>query len=65
MPDKFICDCGYSSETYAENCPMCGALMMTIDSDFEDVDDMQGEKYEDSSDESEEEVPTAHHRKTA
>jgi len=50
MPDRFICDCGYSSEAFAESCPMCGAMMMTIDGD-DDVDDPKlAEKYDDSND---------------
>lgn len=63
MPDKFICDCGFSSETFAENCPMCGALMMTIDGEFEDPDDAANDKYDEE--DSEDEAPSVAHRKAA
>ncbi len=66
MPDKYICDCGYSSESYAESCPMCGAMMMTIDSD----DDLEAgpsvaEKYDDDEEEADSEMPSAPQRKAA
>ena len=49
MPDKYVCDCGFTSETYAEKCPLCGEKIMKLD-EFEDVDEDRGiEKYADES----------------
>ena len=47
MPDKYVCDCGFSSYDFIEYCPECGELIMAIDSEVDDSDTMHGpEKYE-------------------
>ncbi|MCX6811023.1 MAG: hypothetical protein NTY30_04840 [Candidatus Berkelbacteria bacterium] len=66
MPDKYICDCGYSSEAFAENCPMCGAMMMTIDGEDDVEDPKSAEKYDDDDvDEADPEISAVSQRKTA
>lgn len=43
--DKYVCDCGYTTQEYVEKCPECGAAIMKLD-EFEDSDDDQViEKY--------------------
>lgn len=45
MPDKYVCDCGFTTENYIEKCPECGATIIKLD-EFEDLDDERGvEKY--------------------
>lgn len=63
MPDRFICDCGYSSESFSENCPMCGAMMMTIDGDPDELEIPKAERYDDA--EEDEEVSAMPQRKAA
>lgn len=67
MPDRFICDCGYSSEAFAESCPMCGAMMMTIDGEDDELETVgHAEKYsEETEDGDNEEVSAMPQRKAA
>ena len=46
MPDKYVCDCGFTSETYVEKCPVCGEKIMKLD-EFDDPEEGLGvEKYD-------------------
>lgn len=67
MPDKYICDCGFSSPDFIENCPECGSLIMAIDADADDAEGLHGpEKYSDDPDDGDtEEVPAMSQRKAA
>ncbi|MEI6144409.1 MAG: hypothetical protein WCP91_02330 [Candidatus Berkelbacteria bacterium] len=68
MPDKYVCDCGFSSYNFVEYCPECGELIMAIDSEVDDPDVMHGpEKYEEKSDDDgdQEEMPAMAQRKAA
>ena len=61
MPDKDVCDCGYSSEEYSDKCPECGQVMMSIGDDEEFDAVGQAERYEDG----ESEMPAVPQSKTA
>lgn len=67
MPDRYICDCGFSSPDFTETCPECGSLIMAIDGETDDIESLHGpEKYsEEAEDGDTEEVPSMPQRKAA
>ena len=44
MPDKYVCDCGFSSNEFIEVCPECGFPITVIDIEDE-VEAVASEKY--------------------